>query len=208
MGKVIAYLSVSLDGFVAGPNRGVSNPLGDGGERLHDWVVALASWREQHALEGGERGPDDDVVDTWRPNVGAHVMGRGMFDEGEEPWGDPPPFHTPVFVVTHRPRATIEKQGGTSYTFVTDGFEAAIARAKAAAGDRNVVVAGGANVVQQGLRTGLIDELQLHLVPILLGGGARLLEGLGPDVKLECAEVVGASPAVTHLRYRVVKASP
>ena len=205
MGKVIAYLSASLDGFVAGPNRGVSNPLGDGGERLHDWVVALASWREQHGLEGGESGPDDEVVKTWRPNVGAHVMGRGMFDEGEEPWGDPPPFHTQVFVVTHRERATVEKQGGTSYVFVTDGFEAAIGRAKAAAGDRNVVVAGGATVVQQGLRTGLIDELQLHLVPILLGGGARLLEGLGPDVKLECIEVVSASPAVTHLRLRVVK---
>jgi dihydrofolate reductase len=205
MGKVIAYISASLDGFVAGPNAGVSNPLGDGGERLHDWVVALASWRAGHGIEGGESGPDDDVVDTWRPNVGAHVMGRGMFDEGEEPWGDPPPFHTPVFVVTHREHATIEKQGGTSYIFVTDGFGSAIAQARAAAGDKNVIVAGGANAVQQGLRTGLIDELQVHMVPIFLGGGVRLFEGLGPEVKLKSTEVVAASPTVTHFRFEVAK---
>ena len=207
MGKVTAYLSMSLDGYIAGPNRGVDNPLGHGGERLHDWVVALESWREGHGLEGGEHGLDNDVIARWHGDAGAFVMGRGMFDEGEEPWGDPPPFHKPVFVVTHRQRETVEKQGGTTYTFVTDGVEAAIARAKAAAGDQNVIVAGGADVVQQCLRAGLLDELQIHLVPLFLGGGARLLDGLGPEVKLECAEVVGASPTVTHLRYRAVKES-
>jgi dihydrofolate reductase len=205
MSKVTAYLSLSLDGYIAGPNVRLDNPLGDGGEQLHEWVVGLAGWREAHGLEGGERNGDSEVVATWRPDVGAYVMGRGMFDGGEEPWGDEPPFHKPVFVVTHRARATVEKAGGTTYTFVTDGVASAIARARAAAGARNVVVAGGASVVQQCLKLGLLDELQLHLVPLLLGAGTRLLDGLGPDIKLESTQVVSASPAVTHLRFRVVK---
>jgi dihydrofolate reductase len=203
MGKVTAYLSLSLDGFVAGANAGVGNPLGDGGERLHEWVVGLKSWREGHGLEGGVHNGDSDIVEQWQAGSGAYVMGRNMFDEGEGPWGDPPPFGKPVFVVTHRARPTIEKSGGTSYIFVTDGFQAAIARARAAAGDENVVIAGGADVVRQGIKTGLLDELQLHLVPILLGSGVRLFEGLGPEVELRSTRVVSATPNVTHLLFDI-----
>lgn len=203
MGRVTAYVSLSLDGFVAGANAGVGNPLVEGGERLHEWVAVLKSWREGHGLEGVHNG-DSEVLESWRKGIGAYVMGRGKFDEGEEPWGDPPPFGKPVFVVTHRARPTIGKAGGTSYSFVTDGFQAAIARARAAAGDEDVVIAGGADVVRQGIKTGLLDELQLHLVPILLGAGVRLFEGLGPEVELRSTRVVSATPNVTHLLFDVV----
>jgi dihydrofolate reductase len=206
-------ISMSLDGFIAGPNPTVEEPLGQGGEQLHEWVIKLASWREAHGREGGETNVDDELLRDSIAATGAVIMGRRMFSNGEGPWeddpvadgwwGEEPPFGVPVFILTHHARDTVEKQGGTSYTFVTDGPEAALERAREAAGDRNVAIGGGASVFQQYLRAGLLDELQIHLVPVLLGSGTRLLEGLDPR-QLEVARIV-ESPAVTHLKYRVVK---
>jgi dihydrofolate reductase len=206
---------MSLDGFIAGPNPTLERPLGDGGERLHEWIFGLASWRERHGQSGGTRDADSDVLEESISATGAVVMGRRMFSGGEGPWeqdpnaegwwGDDPPFRTPVFILTHHARETVTKQGGTTFTFVTDGIEAAAEHARAAAGAKDVAVAGGATVIQQYLQAGLLDELQIHLSPVLLGGGVRLFDDLGTDrADLECARVIH-SPAVTHLRYRVVK---
>jgi dihydrofolate reductase len=208
MSNVRSQISISLDGFVAGPDQTLDDPLGTGGERLHEWAIATASWREQHGKEGGERTPDSDVVDEVVENVGAYIMGRKMF-AGAGPWdeswrgwwGEDPPFHTPVFVLTHHSREPLEMQGGTTFHFVTDGIESALEQARAAAGERDVMVAGGAQAIQQYLAAGLLDELYLHIVPVLLGGGERLLEDVG-DPALEPVTVV-ASPTVTHVKYRV-----
>jgi dihydrofolate reductase len=210
MSKVFCDLSMSLDGYVAGPNQTLEEPLGQGGEQLHEWAFRLKSFREPHGMEGGESGPDDEVVREWLAGSGAVVMGRRMFSGGDGPWesdpnadgwwGDDPPFHAPVFVLTHHARETVVKDGGTSYTFVTDGIEAALEQARVAAGDKNVQLGGGGSVVQQFLQAGLLDELNVHLVPVLLGdGGVRLLDGLAPT-ELELTRVV-ESPHVTHLRY-------
>jgi dihydrofolate reductase len=216
MGKLTLDISMSLDGFVAGPNQTLDEPLGKGGEGLHEWVVALKSWREPHGLSGGETNISSEVVDEALRTRGATVMGRRMFSGGQGPWeddpnadawwGDDPPFHHPVFILTHHAREPVTKQGGTTFTFVTDGIEAALEQAKAAAGDKDVGIGGGANVAQQYLKAGLLDELQLHVVPVLMGDGVRLFENhLGDaQVELECTQVV-ESPAVTHLRYRVGK---
>jgi dihydrofolate reductase len=201
MASVTSDISMSLDGFITGPNDDVERPLGEGGERLHQWIYELASWRERHGLAGGKTNRDAEVVDEAFRNVGAVVMGRRMFNHGEGPWGDDPPFHMPVFVVTHKPKKTLSKEGGTTFTFVTDGIESALKRAKAAAGDKDVSVAGGANIVQQFLKAQLLDELQIHLVSVLLGGGRRLFEHAG-KMELEPTRVI-ASPGVTHLRFRV-----
>jgi dihydrofolate reductase len=210
MSSVTCHISISLDGFVAGPNQSVQDPLGEGGEGLHEWVVATASWREQHDKEGGERNADSQVAEEVVQNVGAYIMGRKMFG-GDGPWdeswkgwwGDDPPFHAPVFVLTHHPREPLEMEGGTTYHFVTDGIESALGQARAAAGDKDVAIAGGARAVQQYLAAGLLDELYLHIVPVLLRGGERLLENVG-DPTLEPVKVV-ESPAVTHVKYRVVR---
>jgi dihydrofolate reductase len=212
MAELFLDISVSLDGFVAGPNQTLEQPLGEGGELLHEWVTRLASWRDPHGLEGGESGPDDEVVAETVASTGAFLMGRRMFSSGSGPWeedpkadgwwGDDPPFHAPVFVLTHHARDPVPKQGGTTYTFVTEGIEAALEAAREAAGEKDVQIAGGADVAQQYLRAGLLDTFQLHVVPILLGDGVRLFDdGIG-QVELECTRVV-ESPAVTHLRYRV-----
>ena len=213
MSKVRAHISASLDGYVAGPNQSMENPLGEGGEQLHDWVVALKSWREQHGEEGGEENDSDPVVREEKANVGAEIMGRGMFGPpshgpwGDESWrgwwGDEPPFHHPVFVLTHHPREPLTLSD-TTYTFVTDGIHATLERARQAAGDKDVFIAGGANIINQYVAAGLVDELELHVVPILLGAGARLFDGVGADMKLEQIRVVEA-PGVTHLKYRVVR---
>jgi dihydrofolate reductase len=211
MSSVKCQISMSLDGFVAGPNQSLDDPIGEGGMRLHEWVVDTDSWRKQHGLEGGERNADAEVVDEVLQRVGAYIMGRKMFGGGDGPWdeawtgwwGDDPPFHTPVFVLTHHAREPLPMQGGTTFTFVTDGIESALEQARAAAGDKDVVIAGGASAVQQYLAAGLLDELYLHIVPVLLGGGERLLENAG-DPTLEPIHVVG-SPAVTHVKYRVVR---
>jgi len=204
-GKVAADISMSLDGFIAGPNAGVANPLGDGGDRLHEWMYDLASWREPHGLPGGETGKDAEVLDEAFQNVGAVLMGRRMFDEAEGPWGEEPPFHMPVFVLTHSGRETMVKRGGTTFTFVTDGLESGLRQARAAAGDKDVSVAGGANTIQQLLKAGLLDELQIHIVPVLLGGGVRLFGQMGTaHVELEKSRVID-SPGVTHLKFRVLR---
>jgi dihydrofolate reductase len=205
---------MSLDGFVAAPNAGVEHPLGEGGERLHEWVFGLASWREEHGREGGTTSVDDEIVAESISKVGATIMGKRMFCGADGPWGDDPsdgwwgddpPFHHAVFTLTHHPRETVTKPDGTSYTFVTDGIESALEQARLAAGDKNVAVAGGADVVQQYLKAGMLDELEVHVVPVLLGGGVRLFDNLEPgQVELEPTRVV-ESPAVTHLSYRVVK---
>ena len=205
MGKVTSDMSMSLDGFITGPNDDIERPLGEGGERLHEWVYGTAGWREPHGLAGGAADRDSEVVDESFKATGAVVMGRRMFDLGVGPWGDEPPFHTPVYVVTHRSAEPIAKAGGTTYIFVTDGLESALRQAKAAAGDKNVSVAGGASILQQLVHAGLLDEMQIHLVPVLLGAGRRLFDytGVG-QVELQPTRVID-SPGVTHIKFRVVK---
>jgi dihydrofolate reductase len=205
MGKVTFDMSMSLDGFIAGPDDNREQALGKGGERLHEWLYDLAGFQERHGRAGGERSRDSEILEEAFANVGATVMGRRMFDLGEKPWGDDPPFRVPVFVVTHREREALPKEGGTSFTFVTDGVESAVEQAKDAAGDKDVSVAGGANVIQRCLAAGLIDEFQVHISPVLLGAGRRLFAEDGTaTVELERMRVVD-SPGVTHLRFRVVK---
>ena len=209
MSSVICQISVSLDGYVAGPNQSLENPLGEGGERLHEWVLPTESWRGQHGLEGGERSADSEVVDEATADVGAHIMGRKMFGGGDGAWdeawkgwwGDELPFHAPVFVLTHHPREPVEMQGGTTYSFVTEGIESALEQARAAAGGKHVAIAGGASAVNQYLAAGLLDELYLHIVPIVLGAGERLFDDVG-NPRLEPVKAVH-SPRATHVKYRV-----
>ncbi|MEV7329431.1 dihydrofolate reductase family protein [Micromonospora sp. NPDC093244] len=207
---VSSQLSISLDGYVAGPEQSRQDPLGRGGLRLHEWVFGLDTWRAQHGLSGGDRGVDADVVEEMTRDIGAYVMGRRMFGGGDGPWdetwqgwwGDDPPFRTPVFVLSHHPRAPLVMRGGTEFRFVTEGIGSALRQAREAAGDRRVSIAGGASTVRQYLAAGLVDTLQLHLVPIVLGGGELLFDGVAP--RLEQVSVV-AGPTVTHLTYRVLR---
>jgi dihydrofolate reductase len=213
MSKVRAHISVSADGYVAGPNQSEEKPLGEGGEQLHDWVVALQAWREGHGREGGEENASTPIVEEEKANVGAGIMGRGMFGPpdggpwGDDPWpgwwGEDPPFHHPVFVLTHHEREPLTLSD-TTFTFVTGGVDAALAQAQEAAGGKDVFISGGAEIINQFLAAGAVDELELHVVPILLGSGSRLLDGVGPDLKLEQLRAVEA-PGVAHLKYRVVK---
>jgi dihydrofolate reductase len=212
--KVYFDISTSLDGFVAGPNPTLEQPLGQDGERLHEWAFPLKSWRERHGLSGGETGPDSELVEESLRSTGATVMGRRMFSGGEgawedDPnadgwWGDEPPFRHPVFVLTNHPREPVTKQGGTTFTFVTDGIESALEQAQAAAGDKDVAIAGGADSIQQYLSAGLVDEFQIHIAPLLLGSGVRLFDQAPEDLRLERTAVLD-SPRVTHLKFRVVK---
>ena len=213
MSKLRCHISISADGFVAGPNQSEENPLGEGGERLHDWVVSLAAWRRSHDKQGGEVNESTPIMEESLENVGAGVMGRNMFgppgggDWGDGEWkgwwGDEPPFHYDVFIVTHHPREPVEMEGGTTFSFVTDGIETALQRAKESAGGQDVMLSGGAETINQYLAAGLLDELDLHVVPVLLGGGARLFEDLGDaEVALEQVRAVDA-PGVTHIKYRV-----
>jgi dihydrofolate reductase len=211
MTKVFAAISTSLDGYVAGPNPTLEQPLGAGGEELHDWVFGLEAWRGPHGLDGGETNESSPVVEETVARSGAVVMGRRMFSNGEgswedDPkaegwWGDDPPFHAPVFVVTHHAREPLPMEGGTTFHFVTDGIESAIEQARAVAGEKDVQIAGGASVIQQALAAGLLDDIQVSLAPRLLGGGTPLF-GPGAERDFELDRVVDA-PGVTHLRYRV-----
>ena len=210
MSLVRCQISISLDGFVAGPNQSLENPIGEGGLRLHEWVFATASWRAQQGLEGGAHSVDSEVADEVVRNIGAYIMGRHMFGGGSGPWdplwrgwwGENPPYHTPVFVLTHHARESLVMQGGTTFRFVTDGIDSAIEQARAAAKGRDISVAGGARTIQQYLAAGVLDELYLHIVPVVLGAGERLLEGVDDPV-LQPLKVIH-SPAVTHVQYRVV----
>jgi dihydrofolate reductase len=206
-------ISMSLDGFIAGPNQSEEHPLGEGGMQLHEWAFELAAWRKPHGQDGGEVNASTKVVEESLENLGAAVMGRNMFGGagswGDDPWdgwwGDDPPFHMPVFIVTHHAREPVTKEGGTTFTFVTDGIESALEQAREAADGKDVGLSGGANVAQQYFKAGLIDEMQIHLVPVFLGDGARLFDNLdGAEVGLEVARVVEA-PGATHLTYRVGK---
>ena len=202
-------ISMSLDGFVAGRDPRPDQPLGDGGEQLHEWGYDLEAWRRPHGREGGRRDDDSDLVERLNARTGAVVMGRRMFSGGAGPWeedanrmgwwGDDPPFKTPVFVVTHHARETLPMSGGTTFHFVTEGVPTAIERAREAASGRDVKVAGGASVAQQALAAGMLDELHLHVPPVLLGGGVPLFAGAG---RLELAGSQ-SSERVTHLHYRV-----
>jgi dihydrofolate reductase len=209
--KLRLKISMSLDGFVAGPDQSVTHPLGVGGMRLHEWVVPLATWRAVHGMGGGDVDESTPVVEESTANIGATVMGRNMFGGHPGPWdpqkpwrgwwGDNPPFHHPVFVLTHHARPPLALEGGTTFTFVTDGIEPALVQARRAAGGKDVSLAGGAKAAQQYLAAGLVDEMEIHLVPTLLGAGERLFEGLGDDLRgLELVRTV-AAPNVTHLKF-------
>jgi dihydrofolate reductase len=211
MAQLTLEITMSLDGFITGPNVTLEEPLGEHGERLHDWVMRLASWHGRHGLEGGETHADDELVDELSVSIGAHIMGRRMFSNGAGPWeqdpkadgwwGDDPPFHHPVFVLTHHPREPLVKQGGTTFTFVTEGIESALEQAKAAAGDLNVGISGGADVAQQYLRAGLLDTMHIHVAPLLLGRGTRLFgETGGEPIKLAPVRAIQGRDVV-HLTF-------
>ena len=212
MSRLRFTITMSLDGYVAGPRQSVENPLGEGGESLHEWAFAVRSLREAHGMEGGETGVDDEVAAESIQNIGATIMGRHMFGPpgggpwGEDPWrgwwGENPPFHTPVFVLTHHPREPLVLEGGTTFHFVPDGIQAALDRAREAAGGKDVALGGGADVAQQYLKAGLVDEMLIHVVPVLLGDGARLFEHTnGQQTSYDCVRLVG-SPSVSHFQYR------
>ena len=211
MSKLRVHISVSADGHVAGPNQSLENPLGEGGEGLHEWALGLRAFREQHGREGGEVNASNAVLEESQANVGAEIMGRGKFGGGPGPWGaDPwrgwwgedPPFHMPVFVLTNYERDPLTLSD-TTFTFVTDGIESALARAREAAAGKDVAIGGGADVINQYLAAGLVDELELHIVPVVLGSGARLFAGLRHLELEQVRAIEGAN--VTHVKYRVVK---
>jgi len=211
MSKLRLKISMSLDGFVAGPEQSVDNPLGIGGMRLHEWVFPLKAWRAMHGMQGGDVNESNAVVEESLVSIGATVMGRNMFGGHPGPWdpkkpwngwwGANPPFHHPVFVLTHHRRDPLELEGGTTFYFITDGIEAALAQARAAARQKDVSLAGGAKAAQQYLKAGLVDEMDIHLAPTLLGDGERLFEGTGDDLHgLELMRTIAAAN-VTHLKF-------
>jgi dihydrofolate reductase len=193
MSKVFCEISMSLDGFISGPNVRVGNGMGDDGDRLHDWRF------------DAKTETDAAILDEIYASNGAVVLGKRMFDVGFEPWGDPPPFGMPVFIVTHEKRDPLPMKGGTTYTFVNGGIDAALDLARAAAGDKDVLIQGGANIIRQYLEAGLLDEMRIQLIPILFGDGTRLFEGLDPEgIELKKTGAID-TPAATHLRFEVVK---
>jgi dihydrofolate reductase len=213
MSKVRVHIAISADGYVAGPNQSQENPLGEGAEELHEWMLELAAWREPHGRDGGKVNENTPIFEEAHDNIGAEIMGRGKFGPAgggpwpDEPWngwwGEDPPFHMPVFVLTHHEREPLTLTD-TTFTFVTDGIESALAQAREAAGGKDVYIGGGADIINQYLAAGLVDELEVHVSPLVLGGGARLFDGVGPDLKLEQLRAVEA-PGVAHLKYRVLK---
>ena len=208
MSKVFFDITMSLDGYAAGPDASMEQPLGAGGEALHEWALSAQAWRQSHGHQGGEAGADSELIQATIDRTGAHLMGRNMFSGGfsdsweDDPnpngwWDDEPPFGKPVFVLTHHAREPL-KLGETTFTFVTGGPEAALVLAREAAGERDVLISGGADVIQQYLRLGAVDEMQVHVAPLLLGGGVRLFDGV----------VAPVQGAVKHLRYRSSSSSP
>src|SRR4051794_10490443 len=210
---IFADLSISLEGFVAGPNPTQEDPLGTGGEQLHEWAIADFKWREAHGHAGGEKSVDSDVIGETIARAGAGVMGRKMYSGGSggwenDPnprgwWGDDPPFHHSVFVLTHHEREPLEMEGGTTFYFVTDGIEAALDQARAAAGDKDVLIAGGAEAAQQYLKAGLVDEVQLHIAPVFLGAGERLFDDHVGDAprQVTVTSVIEGPTGATHVAY-------
>jgi dihydrofolate reductase len=213
MSKLRFSISMSLDGYVAGPSQSLKDPLGVGGEGLHEWAVQLAAFKEAHGQKGGTVNASSAVMKEMFENVGAVIMGRNMFGGGPGPWtsdwkgwwGENPPYHMPVFVLTHHPRAPLSMRGGTTFHFVTDGIESALSQARRAAAGKDVLLGGGARTVQQFLAAGLVDEVNISMVPLFLGGGERLFDNLGDSpARLEQIRVVEA-PGVVHVRYRVAR---
>jgi dihydrofolate reductase len=214
MSKLIADLSMSLDGFVAGPEPSQKDPLGIGGEQLHEWAFAARAWREAHGQEGGAANADSALVESLLARIGAGIMGRKMYSGGsggwqDDPnprgwWGDDPPFHHPVYVLTSHEREPLEMEGGTTFHFVTDGVRSAYDQAIAAAGGKDVQVHGGGSAVSQFLRAGLLDELTVHIAPIFLGSGARLLDDV-PAGRLERLNTLASDKGVVYVSYRVLK---
>ena len=213
--KLRCSITTSLDGFVAGPNQSQENPLGEGGRSLHEWALSTRTFLKMHGDDAaGETGINDDILREGFDNVGATIMGRNMFGPVRGPWGpnpwkgwwgDEPPYHHPVFVLTHHPRDPLPMQGGTTFHFITDGIESALSQARKAAAGRDVTLGGGASLIQQYLTAGLLDEIEIHVVPLLLGAGARLLDHVDANtVKLDPIRTI-AGPGVTHLKYRVIK---
>jgi dihydrofolate reductase len=210
MSIVTCHLSISIDGFAAGPNQSVDNPLGEGGMRLHDWIFDTRAWHEMQGEEGGASTPDSDAFKETSANVGAYIMGRKMFGGGAGAWdeswtgwwGDEPPYRTQVFVLTHHQRRPL-RMGATTFNFVTDGIESALDQARDAAGDKDVLVAGGASTARQYMVAGKLDELNVHISPIILGAGESLWKDVGHPV-LKPVKVAG-SDKVTHIRYRFVQ---
>jgi dihydrofolate reductase len=211
MSKLRLNITMSIDGFIAGPDQSLENPLGVGGEQLHTWLTELAIFQDMHGGDGGTVNESTAVVEEWFEGIGATIMGRNMFGGGPGPWGadpwrgwwgDDPPYHTPVFVLTHHARDPLPMQGGTTFHFVT-GIEAAVEQARAAADGSDVALAGGANVIQQCLALHLVDEMELSIVPVVLGGGSRLFDNVGgAGLRLEQVRAIEA-PGVTHITYRV-----
>lgn len=210
MPKLRLSISMSLDGFVAGPNQSVENPLGLGGMRLHEWVFPLSAWRRSHGLQGGEENQSSPIIEESLSNIGAVVMGRNMFGghpgpwDTEKPWngwwGVNPPYHNPVFVLTHHARGPLKLEGGTTFNFVTDGIEKALDQARQAANGKDISLAGGAKATQQYLAAGFVDEMNINLVPTLLGSGERLFDGVGDLRGLKLVRTI-ATPKVTHLKF-------
>jgi len=210
MSKLRLRISMSLDGFVAGPEQSVANPLGIGGMKLHEWVFPLKAWRQTHGMEGGETNESSQVVEESMQNIGATIMGRNMFGghpgpwDAKQPWmgwwGDNPPFHHPVFVITHHARAPLAMQGGTTFTFVTHGIAGALTLARKAAAGKDIALAGGAKICQQYLVAGLVDEMEINLAPVLLGRGERLFAGVDDLKGLQLQRTI-ATPKVVHLKF-------
>jgi dihydrofolate reductase len=203
MTTVFVNLGMSLDGIIAGPNPGPQNPLGDRGSEIHAWIYEQHAFRRSQKLgTDGKTGPDNDRLERTIGRIGANIMGKRMFEEGAANWPEEAPFHCPVFVLTNEVRAPWERPGGTTFYFVNDGIESALARARDAAGRKDVRISGGRNVVLQYLHAGQVDELEIQLAPILMGDGLRLFDGI--DTRVELAIVEAAHPpSVTHLRYAV-----
>jgi dihydrofolate reductase len=212
MTTVRVHMSISLDGYTAGPNQSADKPFGENTEHLNDWMFALKSARDLFGMHGGETGPSDEVFKERASNIGAVIMGRNMFGGGTGGWGDGswkgwwgpnPPYHCDVYVLTNHAREHLTMEGGTTFYFVTDGIEAAMQRARASAGDKDVVIGGGANVIRQYLNAGLLDELELHVAPIVIGGGEKLFEGVSGVTFEQIRCVPGTN--VTHIKYSVTK---
>ncbi len=204
MSKVFISMGMSLDGRIAGPNRGPTNPLGDHGVEIHNWAYTQEVFRQNLKLgPGGETGTDNRILDATIRRTGAQIMGKRMFEEGEQNWPEDAPFHTPVFVLTHEKRQPWERKGGTTFYFVNDGIESALRQARKAAGGKDIRISGGANVALQYLNAGLVDELSIALASMVLGDGLRLFDGV--DKRRFSLKIVEAvhSPLVTHLRYAV-----
>lgn len=206
MSNVFIDIGVSLDGYMAGPNAGPNNPLGDNGMAIHQWMFKQKSFLEHLGLPGGETdNPNDTLIAQIFDRAGASILGKRMFEEGEVNWPEEAPFRTPVFVLTHEVRQPWERPGGTTFYFVNDGIHSALERAKEAAGDRDVRISGGSDTISQYLHAGLVDELNLHIAPMLLGKGLRCFDHFDTSTFSLEVDTVTSAPDVTHLRYRILR---